>query len=80
MAYPNPYKNHLQLLINSPVAGMANIEFFTLNGQKVYEMNKPVVANANNAITYTGPLRFATLVYKVTIDKKIVTGVVLKPN
>ena len=80
MAYPNPYKNHLQLLINSPVAGMANIEFFTLNGQKVYEMNKPVVANANNAITYTGPLRFATLVYKVTIDKNIVTGVVLKPN
>ena len=59
---------------------MANIEFFTLNGQKVYEMNKPVVANANNAITYAGPLRFATLVYKVTVEKNIATGVVLKPN
>lgn len=80
IAYPNPYKNHFQLLITSPVSGMANIEFFTLNGQKVYEMNKRVVVNANNAITYTGPLRFATLIYKVTVEKNIATGVVLKPN
>jgi hypothetical protein len=80
VAYPNPYKNHFQLFITSPVSGMANIEFFTLNGQKVYEMNKRVVANANNAITYTGPLRFATLIYKVTVEKNIATGVVLKPN
>jgi hypothetical protein len=79
-AYPNPYKNHFQLLITSPVSGMARIEFFTINGQKVYEMNRQLVANANNAVTYTGPLRFATVVYKVTIEKYIATGVVLKPN
>ena len=79
-AYPNPYKNHFQLLITSPVMGMARIEFFTLNGQKVYEMNKQVTANSNTAVTYTGPLRFATLVYKVTVEKNIATGIVLKPN
>jgi len=80
VAYPNPYKDNFQLLITSPVMGMARIEFFTLNGQKVYEMNKPAVANSNTAVTYTGPLRFATLVYKVTIAKNIATGIVLKPN
>ncbi|HEU5163962.1 MAG TPA: hypothetical protein VFU29_00390 [Chitinophagaceae bacterium] len=79
-AYPNPYKNRFQLLITSSVMGMARIEFFTLNGQKVYEMNKQVTANSNTAVTYTGPLRFATLVYKVTVEKNIVTGIVLKPN
>jgi len=80
VANPNPYKDNFQIVITSPVTGMARIEFFTLNGQKVYEMNKPVVANSNTAVTYMGPLRFATLVYKVTIAKNIATGIVLKPN
>lgn len=80
VAYPNPYKNHFQLLITSPVSGMAHIEFFTLSGQKVYEINKPVAANVNTAVTYTGPLRFATLIYKVTIQRNIAKGIVLKPN
>ena len=80
MAYPNPYKNHFQLLITSQVSGIANIEFFTLNGQKIHEINKPVAANSPTVIPYTGPLRFATLVYKITVGKSIVTRLVLKPN
>ena len=80
VAYPNPYKNYFQLQVTSPVTGMANIEFFTINGQKVHEINKPVVANVTAIIPYTGPLRFATLAYKVTIGKNIETGIVIKPN
>lgn len=80
MAYPNPYQNHFHLIITSPVSGIANIEFYTLNGQKVHEINKPVTANSNTAIKYNGPLRFASLVYKVTIAKNIATGIVLKPD
>ena len=80
VAYPNPYKNYFQLQVNSPVTGMANIEFFTINGQKIHEINKPVIANVMAIIPYTGPLRFATLAYKVTIGKNMATGMVLKPN
>ena len=80
VAYPNPYKNQFQLQINSAESGMANIEFFTLSGQKVHEINKPVIGNATTIIPYNGPLRFATLAYKVIIGKNIVTGIVLKPN
>jgi hypothetical protein len=80
IAYPNPYKNHFQLQVTTSLTGIANIEFFTMNGQKVHEINKPVIANSTAIIPYTGPLRFATLAYKVTIGKNIVTGIVLKPN
>jgi hypothetical protein len=80
VAYPNPYKSHFQLQVTSPVSGLANIEFFTINGQKIHEINKPVTANTTAIIPYNGPLRFATLVYKVTIGKNIATGIVVKPN
>jgi len=80
VAYPNPYKNYFQLQVTSTVPGMAKIEFFTMNGQKVHEINKPVIGNTTTIIPYTGPLRFATLAYKVTIGKNIATGIVLKPN
>jgi hypothetical protein len=80
VAYPNPYENHFQLVINSPVSGMARIEFFTSNGQKVYVMNKQIPANFNTVLPYTGPFRFARLIYKVTIGKYNATGIVLRPN
>ena len=80
VAYPNPYKHQFQLQITSPVSGMAKIEFFTMNGQRVHEINKPVTANSMVIIPYTGPLRFATLAYKVIVGKNIATGIVLKPN
>ena len=80
VAYPNPYKNHFQLVITSPASGIANIEFFTINGQKIHEINKPVIANSTIVIPYTGPLHFASLAYKVTVEKNTVTGIVLKPN
>ena len=80
VAYPNPYKNYFQLVITSPASGIANIEFFTINGQKIHGINKPVIANTTIVIPYTGPLHFATLAYKVTVEKNIATGIVLKPN
>ena len=79
-AYPNPYKNRFQLIITSPVTGAAKIEFYSINGQKVFEMNKHVLAHSATAVPYGGPLSFATLVFKVTVGKDIETGIVLKPN
>jgi hypothetical protein len=80
IAYPNPYEKNFQLRITSPVTGMAKLEFFTLTGQKVYEMQKRVIANSTMVIPYTGPVNSSTLLYKVTIQNKLVTGIVLKPN
>jgi hypothetical protein len=59
---------------------MAKFEFFTLTGQKVYEMTKPVIANSPTVIPYTGPVNASTLFYKVSIQNNLATGVVLKPN
>jgi hypothetical protein len=80
MAYPNPYKDRFQLSINSSVNGVAKIEFFNLNGQKVYEMNTIVRASLNNTVQYTGAGRSSTLIYKVTIGEQMATGIVINPN
>lgn len=78
-AYPNPYNDHFQLLINSSLNGVAKTEFFNLNGQKVYEMNKPIRGNRNNTVLYTGPAS-STLIYKVAIGDQMATGIVINPN
>ncbi len=80
VAYPNPYKSHFQLQIVSPVTGMAKIEFFSVHGQRIHEITKPVMANQTMVIPYTGPLGFVTLAYRVTIGNNSATGVVVKPN
>jgi hypothetical protein len=80
IAYPNPYKDRLRLFVISPVSGTVKIEFFTMEGRKVVEMNKPVAEHTNTIIQYQGPMNFATLAYKVSIGKFIATGIVLKPN
>jgi hypothetical protein len=80
MPYPNPYKDQFYLLINSSVNGIAKIEFFNLNGQKVYEMNTLVRASLNNTVHYNGAVRSSTLIYKVTIGKQMATGIVINPN
>ena len=80
VAFPNPYNDQFQLQVKSPESGRARIEFFTVNGQKVFEMYRPVIANHNMTIPYNGPTRFATLAYKVTIGNHIATGIVIKPN
>ena len=80
IAYPNPYKNEFQLLITSPLTGTAKIEFYTMSGQKVYEVNRPVRAKSLATVRYTGPSRFAALFYRVTVENNMAVGIVLKPN
>ena len=59
---------------------MASIQFFTITGQKLYEMRSPVRAHVTAIIPYTGPNSVATLTYTVTVGKNNVSGIVLKPN
>ena len=80
IAYPNPYRNYFQLTINSPVSGMATIEFYNVNGQKVYEMKRMLSANMNMTVPYTGSVRLATLIYRVTIKNHQATGTLINLN
>jgi hypothetical protein len=80
VAYPNPYKDHFQLFVTSPVTGNAKIEFFSINGQKIHEMYKGVRANSGIMIPYNGPVLNSTIFYKVSLDKHLATGIVLRPN
>jgi hypothetical protein len=80
LAYPNPYTSRFTLSIISPVSGNARIEFFTSNGSKLYEMKTIVPAKLSTSVTYTGPVQFGAMLYKVSIDKYHATGIVIKPN
>ena len=79
-AYPNPYDNHFQLQVVSPTQGMAKVEFFTIHGQKVHEINKHVMAGQKTIITYNGPTVFGTLSYRVMVGKNAAGGFVIRPN
>ena len=80
LAYPNPYTDRFNLVINPPLSGLATIEFFGVNGGKVYEMKQVIPARLNTTITYPGPLLAPTLLYKVTMDKYHTAGIVIKLN
>lgn len=80
VAYPNPYKSGFNLMITSPVSGQATIEFFTITGAKVYEMNRFVQANSTHVATYTGPIHYGSLIYRVVIGGNTSNGIVVNPN
>ena len=76
-AFPNPYDRQFSLSINSPISGMAVIEFFTANGTKVQELRKYVAAKITNIVPYTGAHHSGALIYKVTIDNYHASGFVI---
>jgi len=79
-AFPNPYSTKFSLLVNSPVTGTITIEFFSVNGSKIYKLQKFVIANKNSIIPYTGPYYRGALVYKIKIDEYEARGTVIGPN
>jgi len=81
-AFPNPFENDFfNLRINAPVTGQARVELFTIDGQKVTELKRNIIADKDEVVRFTLPGNFKTrLVYKVTIDKFTARGIVLSPN
>ena len=78
MAFPNPYQRQFSLAISSPASGRATIEFFTLTGAKVYQEEKLVTVGTRNYFSYPGLDRYGTLMYRITIGSKQVSGLVIK--
>jgi hypothetical protein len=79
-AFPNPYTNQFSLRINSPINGMATIEFFTVSGTRVFELRKFIANKITNVVPYTGPRHSGALIYKITIGDSTASGFVIGIN
>jgi hypothetical protein len=79
-AFPNPYSTKFSLLVKSPVTGTITVEFFSVNGSKIYKLQKFVIANRNSIIPYPGPYYRGVLVYKIKINEYEASGTVVGPN
>jgi hypothetical protein len=80
-AFPNPYQDNFSLQINSPVTGQASIGFYTIDGVKIGEMKRDVVANRAVSVPYNVPAIYKTrIVYTVSVGGYNAKGVVLSPN
>jgi post-segregation antitoxin (ccd killing protein) len=81
-AFPNPYTGrNFSVKIKAPVSGKATIEFFTINGQKISEITRTIIANRDELVNFNVPGSKKTqIVYLVRIGKYVSRGVVLNPN
>ena len=80
-AYPNPYEENFALKINSPVSGQASISFYTIDGVKVGEMKRDVMANKDVSVPFNVPAAYRTrVVYTVSVGTHNAKGIVLSPN
>jgi len=82
-AYPNPYQDNFSLQINSPVTGEAQVGIYTIDGVKIGELKRDVVANRNVSVPFNVPAAYRTrIVYAVSISGSNYTakGIVLSPN
>lgn len=82
-AYPNPYQDNFSLTINSPVTGQAQIGFYTIDGVKIGELKRDVVAHRIVSVPFNVPSTYKTrIVYNVSINgtNHSAKGMVLSPN
>jgi hypothetical protein len=80
-AFPNPYQENFSLRVNSPVTGQAAIGFYTIDGVKIGEMKRDVVANKDVWVPFNVPSVYRTrIVYTVAVGSYNAKGVVLSPN
>lgn len=77
--YPNPHSGNFTLSIESPEDGVATVEMFTVNGQKLSERKANVVKGKGNTMKYSN-MNYAILFYKVSIGKNFATGKIISPN
>ncbi|MES1215196.1 MAG: T9SS type A sorting domain-containing protein, partial [Bacteroidota bacterium] len=79
-AYPNPFRDKVNFVIASPVSGQATLEVFNLVGQKLQTVYKGyIIAGRNHVVEYKAPsaVNNSTLIYKLRIGNKLVTGKLL---
>ncbi|GAA4404527.1 hypothetical protein GCM10023187_21990 [Nibrella viscosa] len=76
-AYPNPYNGRVFLQIDSPVAGTADIDMYTIGGTKVDALKVNVQQGVNEPVGYDVKGNFQQLLYRVSVGGKSVSGILL---
>src|SRR4029450_7078088 len=80
-AFPNAYEENFSLRVNSPVTGQASIGFYTMDGVKIGEMKRDVVAFRDVWVPFNVPAVYRTrIVSTVAVGSSNTKGVVLSPN
>jgi hypothetical protein len=81
-AYPNPApaRGSFMLRIVSSVSGTAVVEYFNVNGSKLAESKKQVLANTAETVLFNGSASGGTIMYKVTVEGQTAKGIVVRPN
>ena len=78
-AYPNPSETVFRLNVTSPVSGMATIEFYTVNGVRIYGIRQYLIAGKTIiADIKSNSLFGSAIIYKVSIGKHQAHGIVFR--
>jgi hypothetical protein len=77
--FPNPHQGSFNLRIISPETGLAKIELFNVNGQKMQEKTVSVQRSATNTVPIT-VAQHGTVFYRIQVGKYVITGKVTGVN
>ncbi len=74
--YPNPFKDHVNFVIASPVSGKASLEVYNLFGQKLQTVYEGFIYAGRSQVVQlrTASVSSGVLIYKFRVDDKQVTG------
>jgi hypothetical protein len=75
-AYPNPFRDQVRFLIQSPVAGQAVLEVYNVSGQKLQTIyNGRIAANETKVVNYK-PMAAASsmMIYRLRVGNQTVSG------
>ncbi|HET6767926.1 MAG TPA: hypothetical protein VFH08_11025 [Chitinophagaceae bacterium] len=74
-AFPNPYRDNVRFVIESPVSGEAVLDVYTITGQKLQTLYKGhMQANETRVVDYRPSVANGMMIYKLRIGNKQVTG------
>ncbi|WP_345243061.1 hypothetical protein, partial [Nibrella saemangeumensis] len=76
-AYPNPHNGRVFLQIDSPVAGTADIDWYTVGGHKVDALKVNVQKGVNEPVGYDVKGNHMQLIYRVSVGGKSTSGTIL---
>jgi hypothetical protein len=73
--YPNPYRNNVRFVIESPVSGQAILDVYNIAGQKIQTLfNGHIDANETRIIDYKPTVANGMMIYTLRIGNRQVTG------
>ncbi|GAA4454024.1 hypothetical protein GCM10023189_19970 [Nibrella saemangeumensis] len=75
--YPNPHNGRVFLQINSPVDGIADIDWFTTSGSKVDALKVNVHKGVNEPVGYDVPGNNTQLIYRVNVGGSSTSGTII---